>query len=245
MIEAMIQIEDDQEDEGIEDVPEDEKATDELLNVRISKCIEGQLCSGAVIDVALGERTRERLYLIEYLDGDVEHMTSTEVKAGLSRWVTHNIQDEDVSIPEAVPEKADEDSIIGLLDVQMEGERTPTGDPQADAGGQEGQDEDIESLPEEEKTRDVLLYGRISKRMLGEVYTGLIVDVSVGTKTRERLYLVRYLDGDLEHMTESEAMKAVATWADADRVDERYIDPIFPRPEDFKDFKEPMPYPDP
>ena len=38
---------------------------DSLLSVRISKCINGQLCSGMVVDIVVGKQAGERLYLIE------------------------------------------------------------------------------------------------------------------------------------------------------------------------------------
>ena len=81
---------------------------------------------------------------------------------------------------------------------------------------EEAHEEAIEALPDDEKAKDVLLYGRITKRMDGKAFSGTIVDVAMGMNTRERLYLIRYFDGDMEHMTESEAMEALAAWADAD-----------------------------
>ena len=39
----------------------------------------------------------------------------------------------------------------------------------------------------------------------GKAFSAVIVHVVIGSSTGELLYLVRYADGDLEHLTESEA----------------------------------------
>lgn len=53
---------------------------------------------------------------------------------------------------------------------------------------------------------------RVTKKIDGQAFCGTIVDVGVGIKTSERLYLIKYLDGDCEHVTESEARTAIAAW---------------------------------
>ncbi len=57
---------------------------------------------------------------------------------------------------------------------------------------------------------------RVTKKSDGQAFCGTIVDVGVGIKTSERLYLIKYLDGDCEHVTESEARTAIAAWATDD-----------------------------
>ena len=83
---------DDDGPELILDLPEDEKEKDDLLSVRISRWIDGQLCSGRVADVCVGELSRERLYLVEYLDSDVEHLTEEEIREGLMLWATGEVE---------------------------------------------------------------------------------------------------------------------------------------------------------
>lgn len=53
---------------------------------------------------------------------------------------------------------------------------------------------------------------RVTKKIDGQAFCGTIVDVGVGIKTSERLYLIKYLDGDCEHVTENEARTAIAAW---------------------------------
>lgn len=41
----------------------------------------------------------------------------------------------------------------------------------------------------------------------------MIMEVAVGSRSRERLYLVRYADGDCQHLNESQARSAMTAWA--------------------------------
>lgn len=117
-------MDDDDDDSGpeeIRDLPEEEKEKDDLLSVRISRWIEGQLCSGLVADVCVGEVSRERLYLIQYLDDDVEHLTEKEVRDGLVLWATQGVEMEPVSLDLAEGSMpVDEESIGSLSDEDVE-----------------------------------------------------------------------------------------------------------------------------
>ncbi|CAE7918003.1 unnamed protein product [Symbiodinium necroappetens] len=44
----------------------------------------------------------------------------------------------------------------------------------------------------------------IEKTINGEVFRGKVEDIEVGQRSRDRLYRIRYTDGDLEHMEEHE-----------------------------------------
>eukprot|EP00434_Breviolum_minutum_P045763 symbB.v1.2.041096.t2/scaffold7820.1/size9155/2 len=68
----------------------------------------------------------------------------------------------------------------------------------------DAEEETIEALPEEMKKDDQLMGASVSKKIDGQVHKGCVEDIEVGQISRDRLYRVRYTDGDLEHMTESE-----------------------------------------
>ncbi|CAK0868123.1 unnamed protein product [Prorocentrum cordatum] len=62
-------------------------------------------------------------------------------------------------------------------------------------------EEELVDLSAELKAQDPLMNMRI-RRMIGEqCYTGQVEDIEVGTISGERLYRIRYCDGDLEHYT--------------------------------------------
>ena len=63
------------------------------------------------------------------------------------------------------------------------------------------------------KERDDLLLARVTKKSDGRLFCGAIVQVGVGKRSSERLYLIKYSDGDCQHVTESEARAALAAWA--------------------------------
>ena len=74
-------------------------------------------------------------------------------------------------------------------------------------------EEEMEDLPMEEKGKDPLLYATVKVCIGGEEHIGYVEDIEVGRITRERLYLVKYADGDEQHMTEQE-VKRVRTFED-------------------------------
>eukprot|EP00434_Breviolum_minutum_P043491 symbB.v1.2.038773.t2/scaffold6156.1/size20464/1 len=64
--------------------------------------------------------------------------------------------------------------------------------------------EEIAELPMEIKVNDPLWGATIAKAIDGKVYDGVVEDIEVGQTSGDRLYRVKYTDGDLEHMTEGE-----------------------------------------
>eukprot|EP00421_Protoceratium_reticulatum_P051274 CAMPEP_0168440988 /NCGR_PEP_ID=MMETSP0228-20121227/43255_1 /TAXON_ID=133427 /ORGANISM="Protoceratium reticulatum, Strain CCCM 535 (=CCMP 1889)" /LENGTH=243 /DNA_ID=CAMNT_0008455293 /DNA_START=52 /DNA_END=779 /DNA_ORIENTATION=+ len=66
---------------------------------------------------------------------------------------------------------------------------------------EEASDEELEDLPEAEKQADPLRHARISRMVDGTQHEGEVEDIECGKITRERLYRIKYTDGDLEHLT--------------------------------------------
>jgi len=63
-------------------------------------------------------------------------------------------------------------------------------------------DEEIEALPDDEKYTDPLFHAKIRREVSGLAFLGQVEDIEVGKTTKDRLYLIRYDDGDIEHLTE-------------------------------------------
>eukprot|EP00973_Karenia_brevis_P095241 12426425-Karenia_brevis.AAC.1 len=61
-------------------------------------------------------------------------------------------------------------------------------------------EEDAESLSDDEKVRDRLMGVRVRRMQGASTFFGHVEDISVGSTSRELFYLVRYSDGDVEHM---------------------------------------------
>lgn len=73
-------------------------------------------------------------------------------------------------------------------------------------------DEVLEDLPEEEKAADPLRYAKILRSCMlpgggSRTFAGEVVEIEVGTKTGDRLYRIRYSDGDLQHLTAEEVRR--------------------------------------
>mmetsp|Transcript_8928 Transcript_8928/g.26232 ORF Transcript_8928/g.26232 Transcript_8928/m.26232 type:complete len:319 (-) Transcript_8928:157-1113(-) len=67
-------------------------------------------------------------------------------------------------------------------------------------------DEVLADIPEEEKAADPLQHARVARIVSlpgggSQEFTGEVVEIEVGTLTGDRLYRVRYADGDLQHFT--------------------------------------------
>ena len=75
----------------------------------------------------------------------------------------------------------------------------------------EGQDRDPEEeiidLPEAEKKADALIGAFIKRVLDGVAHYGVVQDVEQGKETGKRLYLVKYTDGDVEHLTADQVRK--------------------------------------
>lgn len=105
----------DDDTEDVVDLPEEEKEQDDLLFARISRWIDGQLCSGVVADVCVGGVSGERLYFIQYLDSDVEHLTEQEVREGFVLWATQGSEMDASADPSAKESLSVNDEAIESL----------------------------------------------------------------------------------------------------------------------------------
>jgi len=77
-------------------------------------------------------------------------------------------------------------------------------DPTAIAPEDDQMEEELEALPDAEKNADPLLHAKIRREVTGQTFLGQVEDIEVGKNTRDRLYLIKYDDGDMEHFTEQQ-----------------------------------------
>ena len=75
------EVQDDEEGEELEELPQTVKERDPLRHAKITWDSGGEVCFGYVEDIEVGKTTGERVYLIRYLDGDVQHMTEQQVRS--------------------------------------------------------------------------------------------------------------------------------------------------------------------
>jgi hypothetical protein len=66
------------------------------------------------------------------------------------------------------------------------------------------EEEELEDLPAADKQADPYFQQKIKRVVDGVTFTGQVEDIEVGKVSRERLYRIRYEDGDLEHLTEKD-----------------------------------------
>jgi len=64
-----------------------------------------------------------------------------------------------------------------------------------------GNEEDLVDLPEEDKVADPLRRATIQRVLDGVVYYGEVEEIEEGKVSHDRLYRVKYTDGDIEHFT--------------------------------------------
>ena len=76
-VEQITEVAKGQEEEELEDVPEDEKDNDPLMNLAMSK----NGLKGVVEEIERGTISKERLYRVRYEDMDLEHFTREQVLA--------------------------------------------------------------------------------------------------------------------------------------------------------------------
>jgi len=103
------------EEEEVEDLPTALKVADPLLHAKVRRQVEGACCVARVVNVERGRDTKELLYLIKYADGDVEHLTASQVRDALvdrsssrgSKW-SRRAEDEQalVAPPRCTPLRA-------------------------------------------------------------------------------------------------------------------------------------------
>mmetsp|Transcript_114308 Transcript_114308/g.227462 ORF Transcript_114308/g.227462 Transcript_114308/m.227462 type:complete len:188 (+) Transcript_114308:57-620(+) len=84
----------------------------------------------------------------------------------------------------------------------MSASQQPSQEPQAASLDEE--DEELEDLPAAEKEGDPLLGVMIRRTVDGVLYEAVVEEIEVGKVSKERLYRVKYTDGDLEHLTAKE-----------------------------------------
>jgi len=80
--------------------------------------------------------------------------------------------------------------------------------------------EEVEIIPQSEKDADPMWGLRLKCEVGGTVFDAYVVDIEVTKVSRERLYLVKYVDGDVEHLTASE-VRACADAGEAERAAHR------------------------
>jgi hypothetical protein len=66
------------------------------------------------------------------------------------------------------------------------------------------EEEELEQLPHAVKERDPLRYAKIKWESDGKVCFGHVEDIEVGKISGERLYFIRFVDGDVLHMSEQQ-----------------------------------------
>merc|ERR1712241_1164619 len=65
-------------------------------------------------------------------------------------------------------------------------------------------DEQLEDVPAGDKEADPLRHARIKRIIDGTEFIGEVEEIERGRISKERLYRIKYPDGDLEHMTEQQ-----------------------------------------
>ena len=81
--------------EELEDLPEADKEADPMRKAMICRVIDGKECAGQVEDIQVGKISQERLYLIKYSDGDIEHFTADQVWEHLFTGGMPKIEEDD------------------------------------------------------------------------------------------------------------------------------------------------------
>merc|ERR1719473_1817900 len=71
---------DDEIDEEMVPVPPQECLKDKLYKVSIMRDFNGVPVTGKVLEIEVGKETNERMYFIEYSDGEAEHLSAEEVE---------------------------------------------------------------------------------------------------------------------------------------------------------------------
>merc|ERR1719343_1513495 len=88
------------------------------------------------------------------------------------------------------------------------------------AAGMEEEEEEIIDLPEQEKIADRLYQATIRKEIGGVHYDGIVEDIEMGSVSKERLYRIKYSDGDSEHLTADEVSACLVACTSVGKPDE-------------------------
>jgi len=73
-------LDNDEEEELVEELPEAEKKLDPLMHAKIKRTVNDEEHFGVVDEIEVGSVSKERLYRVQYEDGDLEHLTEAQVK---------------------------------------------------------------------------------------------------------------------------------------------------------------------
>mmetsp|Transcript_74231 Transcript_74231/g.197044 ORF Transcript_74231/g.197044 Transcript_74231/m.197044 type:complete len:162 (-) Transcript_74231:192-677(-) len=92
--------------------------------------------------------------------------------------------------------------------------------------GDEELEEELEDLPAAEKAEDPLHGARIRRTIDGQVFNGVVEEIEVGKVSRDRLYRIKYEDGDGEHLT----AEMVEEWKVADDQEDVRKKPAMKKP---------------
>ena len=76
----------------------------------------------------------------------------------------------------------------------------------------DSQEEELEDLPSAEKEADPLRNAKIMRVIDGKEHTTHVEDIEVGKLTGERVYRLKYSDGDMQQMTEHQAREHQVTY---------------------------------
>merc|ERR1719464_1063724 len=79
----------------------------------------------------------------------------------------------------------------------------------------EEEEEELEDLPEAEKQVDPLRDAIIRRTLDGKEFSGRVEDIERGKITKDRLYRIKYEDGDLEHLMADQVKKMMVSKAEA------------------------------
>lgn len=74
--------------------------------------------------------------------------------------------------------------------------------PQTMGTPPEEEDEELDDISHTDKENDPLFKTKIKNQIEGIEYSGEVEDIVQGKKTKEKLYQIRYHDGDVEHLTQ-------------------------------------------
>eukprot|EP00973_Karenia_brevis_P096287 12431452-Karenia_brevis.AAC.6 len=72
-------------------------------------------------------------------------------------------------------------------------------------------EEDVQRLSLDEKIFDILMSARVCRTLHTKDFFGHVEDIVLGTTSQQRLYLIRYSDGDVEHLTAEQVEEMLFT----------------------------------
>jgi len=74
-------------------------------------------------------------------------------------------------------------------------------------------EEELKALPEAQILEDPLYEAQIKKTHIGQTFMGKVKSIDMGMESGDRLYLIEYEDGDMEHMTAEEVESVLVSKA--------------------------------